>query len=73
MSPRVLTSTLRSLFTVYTANQASGLQYSCSLQRIHPEIESNILTHWCGDRHELLTPLLQRSDSHHNYLLGICA
>ena len=34
MSPLAVSSPLRSLFTVYTANQLSGLQHSCSLQRI---------------------------------------
>ena len=76
MSTRALTSTLRSPFTMYTANQPSGLQYSCSLQRISPRTGVKYPIHWCGDQHELLATLLHRSDSvltHHNYLLGVCS
>ena len=64
ISLQALTSPLRSPFATYTANQLSldsdNLVYQGGFR---PEVESNILTHWRGYWHKLLTTLLQRSDS----------
>ena len=49
MSPQALTPPLRSPFAMYTANQpfldSDNLVYH---EEFHPDMESNILTHWRG-------------------------
>ena len=58
MSPQMLMPPLRPPFTMHL--DSDNLIHH---EGFLPVMESNILTYWRGDRHKLLTTLLQHSDS----------